>query len=353
MAHRSLTTRLKARAGAFTGRMAPRTQVLLSGRRPITVDGLRLEPEVQLLLATRDRLGVPPYDETLTVEGNRRFTVEEAAVAGGRPLAVGRVQDRTVPGAAGALRARHYAPPGNAAGAPLLVFFHGGGFVVGDVETHDAPCRLLCRAGGMHVLSVEYRLAPEHPFPAAQDDAVAAFAWASEHAAELDADPARVLVGGDSAGGSLSAVVAQAAKAGDCPAPALQLLLYPATDAVTVRRSAELFADGFFLTSALMDWYKGHFLVEDEDLSDPRRSPLLADDLSGLAPAVLVTAGFDPLRDEGEAYAAALEAAGVPVVLRRFDGLFHGFINSIGVSPVCRDAVAEIAGMARAALVLT
>jgi acetyl esterase len=345
--------RVKTRAAGFTGRLAERTQVRLSGRPPITVDGQTLEPEVQLLLATRERLGVPVYDERFSVWANRRFTQAEAMVGGGRPVTVGRVEELAVPGPGGPLRARHYVPPGLSAGAPLLVFLHGGGFVVGDVDTHDSPCRLLCRAGGFHVLSIDYRLAPEHPFPAAQEDSVAAFAWAVEHAAELGADPERVCVGGDSAGGLLSAVVAQAAKAGECPMPALQLLLYPATDATQRRRSYDLFADGFFLTTALIDWYTGHFMPEGSDTADVRRSPLLAEDLSGLAPALVVTAGFDPLRDEGEAYAQALRTAGVPVVARRFDGLIHGFINSAGVLPVCRDAVNEIGGMARSALDLT
>jgi acetyl esterase len=246
------------------------------------------------------------------------------------------------------MRARHYAPE-RGDGAPLLVFLHGGGFVFGDLDTHDAPCRVLARHGGMHVLAVEYRLAPEHPFPAAVDDARAALRWAHEHASELGADPARVGIGGDSAGANLSAAVTLLATHDGGPAPACQMLVYPAVDRTRPYPSIELFADGFFLTRASIEWfhrqYSGKPGIHDRD---PRLGPLHAETLAGLPPALVVTAGFDPLRDEGEAYAAALQAAGTTTVLRRFDSLIHGFFNMVGVSPACRDAVIEIAGATRA-----
>jgi acetyl esterase len=201
---------------------------------------------------------------------------------------------------------------------------------------------VLCRHAGVHVLAVEYRKAPEHPFPAYVEDALAAFEWAREHAPELGAD--RVAVGGDSAGGNLAATVALERD------PALALLIYPAVDATQVRRSRELFGKGFFLTDELMLWYTGHFLPEGSNAADPRISPLLAPVLERSAPALVVTAGFDPLRDEGEAYAEALRAAGVDVLARRFPGLFHGFINSIGASPSSYAALVEVAGMTRALL---
>jgi acetyl esterase len=329
--------------------LPPSVMVRLSGRPPIEIDGLRLEPEAQLLLALRDKLGAPRWDASMSVEHGREVTRAEALVAAGvRPVPVGAVRELRVAGAEGLLAARHYAPaePGP---RPLLVYFHGGGFVAGDLESHDEPCRMLCRHAGVHVLSVDYRLAPEHPFPAYIEDALAAFTWGAEHAAELGADPARVAVGGDSAGGNLATNVAQALRGG-AGAPVLQLLIYPAVDASQARPSHELFNDGFFLTGELIDWYISHFLPPDADRTDPRRSPLLASDLSGLAPAIVVTNGFDPLRDEGEAYAAALAAARVPVVARRYSGLFHGFIHSGGVSPVCRAATAELAGMVRGRL---
>jgi acetyl esterase len=328
--------------------LPPSAMVRISGRPPIEIDGLRLEPEAQLLLALRDKLGAPRWDESMSVKRGREVTRAEALVAAGvRPVPVGGVRDLQVAGAEGPLPARHYAPaePGP---RPLLVYFHGGGFVAGDLESHDSPCRMLCRHAGVHVLSVGYRLAPEHPFPAYVEDALAAFAWGAAHAGELGADPARVAVGGDSAGGNLAAIVAQETRGAD--GPALQLLIYPAVDASQPRRSHQLFTTGFFLSGELIDWYVSHFLPPDADRTDVRRSPLLAPDLTGVAPAIVVTNGFDPLRDEGEAYADALRAARVPVVARRYSGLFHGFIHSGGVSPVCRAATAELAGMVRGRL---
>jgi acetyl esterase len=239
------------------------------------------------------------------------------------------------------------------AAAPLFVYFHGGGWVTGDLDTHDMPCRALCHHAGVHVLAVDYRLAPEHRFPAPVDDALAAWRWAVDHAGALGADPTRIAVGGDSAGGNLAAVVARAASRGEAPAPALQLLIYPVADLSRKRRSYELFGEDFFLTSVQMDWYAEHLLGPGGDSSDPRCSPLLAEDLSGLAPAIVVSAGFDPLRDEVEDYAAAMRAADVPVVLRRFDSLIHGFVNAGGVNRASQAALVEVAGMLRAGLALS
>jgi acetyl esterase len=265
------------------------------------------------------------------------------------------VHELEIEGAAGPLRARHYQPP-NVSGSQkpsLLVFFHGGGFVIGDLDTHDEACRMLCRYAGVQVLSVDYRLAPEHPFPAAVDDALAAFRWAAAHASELGADAERVAVGGDSAGGNLSAVTAQLAARDGGPAPALQLLIYPAVDLTTARAaSGRLFAEGFYLTENDRQWAARHYFSGSErDATDPRASPALADDLSGLAPAVVITGGFDPLRDEGEAYAEALRKAGTRVVLDRAPELIHGFINMTMV-PAARDASLRLAGILRASLAL-
>jgi acetyl esterase len=247
------------------------------------------------------------------------------------------------------VRARHYAPAEFGGPHPLLVYYHGGGFTYGDLDTHDGVCRLLCRHAGAHILAVDYRLAPEHRFPAAVEDARAALGWAHEHAGLLGADPGRVGVGGDSAGGNLAAVVSQLAARDGGPAPVLQLLIYPATDFTRRRRSRELFREGFLLTQAEMDWFDENYLgAERTHAADPRASPLLAGEFSGLAPAYVATAAFDPLRDEGEEYAAALRAAGTPAVLRRFPGFIHAFIASAGVSRRAREAVVEIAGATRA-----
>ena len=320
----------------------------LAGGRPIEIDGDTLDPALQLILAVRQRLGVRPLAQ-LGPERARRFALREARVSAGPPPHVGAVRDLQVDGAEGPLPARHYAPAEPGGPHPLLVYFHGGGWVVGDLDTHDATCRLLCRHAGVHVLSVDYRLAPEHPFPAAVRDAGAAFAWACAHAAELGADPARVAVGGDSAGGNLAAVATRLAATGGGPVPVLQLLIYPATDLDAERPSLSLFAEGFYLTRADRDWYTETYLRGASD-EDPLGSPLLAGALAGLPPAIVINAAFDPLRDEGEAYAQALREAGTPVLARRFPGLTHAFVNMTGIHPASRDAMVEVAGCLRGVL---
>jgi len=328
-------------------RLPPALLVRLSGKPQVVGDGLTLHPEVQFLLSLRERLGAVPLSSLTPQEGRRRLS-REALVHSGERVEVGAVRELMLETAQGPLKARHYAPLDQAERRPLLVFIHGGGFVLGNLETHDPACRLLCRHAGVHVLAVDYRLAPEHPFPAALEDASAAFVWARAHAQELGADPARIAVGGDSAGGNLAAALSQLAIREGTPAPALQLLLYPALDRTVDRASMERFAEGFFLTRADISWFHNHYTgASGVDRSDPRLSPLVCRELSGLPPALVITAGFDPLRDEGEAYATALQAVGTPVTLRRFDGFVHGFINMTGVSPACRAAVLEIASMLR------
>jgi acetyl esterase len=346
----TLAGRVGHRLATALATLPPAVQVRLSGKPPVRIDGETLCPEMQLMLALLERRRETSL-ETLTPAEARRQRRRLAAVFAGKPAAVGSVRDleidATVP-----LRARHYAPSEPGGPHPLLVFFHGGGFMYGDLDTHDGVCRLLCRHTGAHVLAIDYRLAPEHPFPAAVEDARAALRWASAHAGELGADPSRLAVAGDSAGGNLAAVVAQLAARDGGPAPRLQLLIYPATDCTRKRRSRQLFGEGLFLTGPLMDWFEASYLgsVGDPNGHDPRASPLLARDLSGLAPALVITAGLDPLRDEGEDYADALRAAGTPVVHRRFPGFIHGFLSAAGTSRACRDALIEIAGATRAML---
>jgi acetyl esterase len=323
-------------------------QLRFSGGAPIVLDGEPLDPGLQFLLALRRRRVAVPLPDLTPVDARRRSRGEADAVAG-PPVPVRSVTELTVDGADGQLAARHYAPDEPGGPHPLLVFLHGGGFVIGDLQTHDQACRLLARHAGVHVLSVDYRLAPEHPFPAAGEDAWAAFRWAAENAERLGADPGRLAIGGDSAGGNLSAVVAQRTARSGGPAVALQLLFYPATDRAGSYPSLDLFADGFFLTRDEIDWFHRNYSV-GVDALDPRLSPLRGADLSGLAPALVVTAGFDPLRDEGEAYAAALTDAGNHVRLRREGALVHGFINMVDLSTVARAALIEAAAEARTML---
>lgn len=322
-------------------------QVRLSGKPPVQVDGDTLAPEIQLTLALLARRR-EPGPETLSPVEARQMRRRLAAVYAGKPLAVGAVRDLELD-ASIPLRARHYAPSEAGGPFPLLVYYHGGGFTYGDLDTHDGVCRMLCRHAGAHVLAVDYRLAPEQRFPAAVEDARAGLCWAWEHAGQLGADRHRIGVGGDSSGGNLAAVVSQLAARDGGPAPVLQLLIYPATDFTGRRRSRELFGEGFLLSNAEIDWFETNYLgAERAQASDPRVSPLLARDLSGLPPALVVTASFDPLRDEGEEYAQALQGAGTPATLRRFPGLTHAFIAAAGVSPTCRDALVEIGGATRA-----
>jgi acetyl esterase len=247
------------------------------------------------------------------------------------------------------LPGRLYVPDGAPAAGPLLVFLHGGGWVVGDLETHDPACRFLAERAGVRVLAIDYRLAPEHPFPAAYDDSLAAYRWAVEHADELGADPARLAVGGDSAGGTLAAAVAIAAAREGLPL-AFQLLVYPGTDMRGGTESRALFNEGLVLDQKFMDVAKHSYLPRAEDVTDPRASPLLADLPDGLAPAYVATAGFDPLRDEGEAYARRLADAGVTVELRRFPDQVHGFLQMVGVGRTAPAAVAEVADRLASAL---
>jgi acetyl esterase len=341
--HLSAADRAQAVAARALFALPPAAQRRIAGGAPVVRDGQTLDPEVQLALFLLDQAGDPPLED-LTPAAGRAQISHEAALFAGPKIPVADVQALTVAGAAGPLAARRYVPARFASPGPTLVYFHGGGWVVGDLDSHDQTCRLLARHSGAAVIAVDYRLAPEHPFPAPVDDALAAFRDVAARAPELGADPARIGVGGDSAGGHLSAVTCLLAAGDGGPAPAFQVLIYPVTDSSKEHPSYDLFADGFFLTRSDMHWYQGHFLPAGTDRRDARVSPLLAADLSGAAPAYVVTAGFDPLRDEGEAYAARLREAGVRVTHRRQAGLIHGFVNMVGMGRAGRAATLEIAG---------
>ena len=323
-------------------------QRALAGR-PVEIDGQRLETDMQLLLKL-EQLAPSPELTTLT-PGESRVDLRRIALAlEGPKVPVAGIEQLELPGPGGSLGARLYRPEDEQRPLPMLVYLHGGGWVRGDLDTHDNTCRFLARAAGVLVLSIDYRLAPEHPFPAAVEDSLAAFRFAHENAAELGADPDRIAVGGDSAGGNLTAVAAQLAAADGGPMPAFLLIIYPATDFSQKRRSVKLFREGFLLTENDMDWYTAHYLPDEQSALDPRASPLLAEDLSSLPPAYVITAGFDPLRDEGEAYAERLREAGVPVALRRHRGLIHGFANMTGLGDSGRAAMLEAAGALRVGL---
>ncbi|HEY3492609.1 MAG TPA: alpha/beta hydrolase [Solirubrobacterales bacterium] len=320
--------------------------------RPVQVEGQTLAPDIQALLGMAKLAGSESFTEGVPVETARRNRLLEAEVVAERPpLPMARVETVEIPGPAGTIGARRYVPHGAPSeSAPLLVYFHGGGWVIGDLDTHDSPCRFLAANSGVEVLAIDYRLAPEHPFPAAAEDALAAYAWVSANAETLGADPARIAVGGDSAGANLAAAASLLARDTDLRLPAMQLLIYPVTVADEEMPSRHTFGDGFLLSRPDMDFFEGHYLPEGVDRGDPRVSVLRADDLSGLPPAYLAIAGFDPLRDEGVAFAERLREAGVPVSLRLHPGLVHTFANLTAICPSARQAMLEAVGALRMGL---
>jgi acetyl esterase len=257
------------------------------------------------------------------------------------PPEVAKVEDRVIPGPAGDLSVRIYTPDAPAP-RPVIAFFHGGGFVICSVDTHDGLARRLANATGAVVVSVEYRLAPEVRCPDSAEDCYAATLWTHEHAPELGADSGRLIVAGDSAGGNLAAVVALMASERSTPTIAGQVLVYPVIDAACDAPSYTENAEGYFLEATGMRWFWDHYLGPDGDGTHHHASPIRASDLSGLPPAVVITAEFDPLRDEGESYAEALQAAGVPVTTRRYDGMIHGFVSMPMLFPEADDAMTVI-----------
>jgi acetyl esterase len=312
--------------------------------RPVVVDGQTLAPDLQVMLGLQ--AVARRRDEKVPIARMREAMRSETALVGG-DQPIGEVRDLTVAGRP----ARLYHPSATVSPdpGPLLVFLHGGGFIEGDLDTHDAPCRLLAERSGVPVLAVTYRRGPEAPYPAAHDDADEAFRWVLDHAGELGVDPQRIAVGGDSAGGNLAASVALGAARDGLPV-AWQLLIYPCTDLQRDTESLRLFGTGFYLTKDFMDRADADYFPKVEDRSDPRASVVLAEVPAGTAPAYVVTAGFDPLRDEGETYARRLADAGVEVEVQRHPGLIHGFLNIVGVGSSARAAVEEMADRMRAAL---
>lgn len=280
----------------------------------------------------------------------RQAFVVMMQLTGPKDVAVGRVANLTIPGPGGDIRARAYVPIAAVGPQPTLVYFHGGGFVVGGLESHDGLCRLFAAEGGFQVIAVDYRLAPEHPWPAAVDDAWAAFQWIEANAADLGVDAGRIAVGGDSAGATLAAIVTQLAKSKAKPKIAYQMLLFPSTQVDAETSSFRKFGAGYFLERQTIDYFNAFYLPAGTDRHSPTVSPLCAKDFSGLPPAFVMLGGYDPLHDEGLAYAQRLMTAGVQVTIADYPEMVHCFIYLQTVVPQAHDAVTRAAHAVKQAL---
>jgi len=317
---------------------------LMSGGGVVYQGGRTLDPRLQYLAA--QARGAPAMT-TLSPEEARRANTAGVAMMTGDVEPGVRFEPLAIPGPAGEIPARLYIPPAQDPKAPLMVFAHMGGGVIGDLDTCHAFCSILAETGRGPVISVDYRLAPEHRFPAGLEDVLAAWRWARDNAERFGAPAGQAAIGGDSMGGNFAAIACQELKRKGEDQPALQLLVYPCVDVACESASMTTYAEAFPLSRALMDWFMGHYMGPGDSPADPRLSPLRAEDVSGLAPAVVVTAGFDPLLDQGEAYARRLKEAGVPTVYRCYDSLAHGFTAFTGAVPCADVACREVAGLVR------
>jgi acetyl esterase len=309
---------------------------------------MSLDPQAKSFLDTIAGFGGPPLEQLPLAEARK---VPLGMIEfGGPEESVAEVQNRTIPGPGGPIAVRVYRPVKKEI-LPALIFFHGGGFVICNLDTHDRLCRSLANASGCAVISVDYRLAPEHKYPAAVEDAYAATKYVAEHAAEFGVDPSRIAVGGDSAGGNLAAVVSLLARDRRGPKLKFQLLIYPLVDFNDQSPSMQQFGQGdHFLTKEGMDWFKKSYLASADAAREPLASPINATDFRGLPRAMVMTAECDPLRDQGEAYARKLEAAGVPVELKRYEGMIHPFLTLAGIIDAGKTAIADAAAAVRGAL---
>ena len=316
----------------------------LSGGGVVYRGGRTLDPRFQFFAHAAKKL--PPMSSLSPAEAVAGSARGLAAVQG--PLEPGvRTESLSIEGPYGPIPCRAYRPENQDSAAPLIVYAHMGGGVIGDLETCHAFCSILARIVRTAVISVDYRLAPDHKFPAGLEDVLAAYRWARDNTARFGAAPAPPAIGGDSMGGNFAAIVAQEMKRQGEPQPAAQILIYPAVDVASETPSMTTYADAYPLTRATMDWFMAHYMGADADPADPRLSPDKTEDLSGLAPAVIATAGFDPLVDQGEAYAKRLKAVGAPVLYRCYDSLAHGFTAFTGAIPAADSACREIAGLVR------
>lgn len=305
-----------------------------------------LHPQAKALMKLMDAAGVG-YSPDSTPESMRDAMNAAVSSAAARARDVFGVEDALVSAPHGGVPVRVYRPSAQPS-LPILMWIHGGGWVTGTLDTEDSLCRLLCDHTEAIVVSIDYRLAPETKFPGAVDDCLAAWTWVAEHASDLGGDPARIALGGDSAGGNLAAVVALLARDLGLPAPVLQVLIYPVTDHEFESGSMIDNAKGYFLEADEMRWFFDHYAADPADFADWRMSPLRAPDVGGLPPAVVITAEFDPLRDQGEAYGARLQAAGVPTQVVRAEGLFHGFFGMHPFLPPARPVWDTAVGALRA-----
>lgn len=305
---------------------------------------MALDPQARRIIDATNALGLPPMEQMTPAQARENMRVRTAAL--GPVEEVAEVGDHRVPVAGGEITVRCYTPSGRGP-FPALVFFHGGGWVIGDLDTHDGICRSLANAAGCVVASVDYRLAPEHKYPVAVEDALAATRWIAQHGPRLDVDSRRLAVGGDSAGGNLAAAVSLISRDHAGPALLLQVLVYPVTHHNFDTRSYQEHGDGYLLTRNAMRWFWNHYLRRAEDGDSPHASPLLARNLEGLPPALVITAEYDPLCDEAEAYAGRLREAGVPVTLTRYPGMIHGFLRMINLVDKARAARDEVAAALR------
>ncbi len=309
---------------------------------------MSLDPQIEYVLELVKNAGYPELCDLSPAEARAQFEQTVTALDA-EPAEILDSGDQTVDGPRGPIPVRIYRPRASDTALPVLLWLHGGGFVIGGLESYDSICRALATRADCIVVSVDYRLAPEHPFPAAPEDCYAALQWTAARAHEFGGDPARIAVAGDSAGGNLSAVTAIAARDGDGPDLVFQLLVYPCTAPAPDTASHHDFAEGYLLTRRNIEWFYSLYTPNPADRRDPRYAPLLCPDLSGLPPALVIVAGHDPLRDEGIAYAERLQEAGVAVELTNYTGMIHGFYSMAGAVDAGRAAIDQSAKALRAA----
>jgi len=317
----------------------------MSGGGVVYRGGRTLDPRFQFFAHAAKKM---PSITSFPPDVARDASAKGLVAVSGPPEPGVRNESLSIDGPGGPIKLRAYRPAEQDSTAPLIVFAHFGGGVIGDLETCHAFCGILAKIAKTAVLSVDYRLAPDHRFPAGLDDVLAAYRWARDNTARFGAAQVAPAIGGDSMGGNFAAIVTQEMRRLGEPQPALQLLIYPAVDVASETASMATYADAYPLSRPIMDWFMGHYMGPDANPADPRLSPNKTEDLAGLAPAVVATAGFDPLVDQGEAYAKRLDAAGVPVTYRCYDSLAHGFTAFTGAVPAADAACREVARLVRA-----